>query len=420
MLDTVSRKISGHLTTTTLNYKQMKKIISLMFISLFIMAGCEEDYEHLPSTKDAVAPKPIENLQYEPINGGFNIIYDIPSDKDVLYVKATYTNTKGETSEVRASAYKNKLQIVGFGDTTERTINVYVVDRSENISKPVTFTAQPLESPVNVIKETMSITADFGGAKYQWLNELETPISILLFTENEEGEWQEIRTVYTSQAETSTSIRGFESVPTKFAALIRDRYDNTTDTIYPATPDKKLTPLFEERLDKTKFKKVVFADDTNWDAWEGDYYHLFDEKMETIVHTQGDHPSPQIYSIDLGVVVKLSRFTLHQRASHGTSHAYTHGNPKTYTVYGAKEIPEEPDNLDNWILLRECESIKPSGLPIGQNTDEDLDHFLAGDEYTFDDSHEIRYFRLAVHDTWDGAGYVNASQITFWGNIISE
>ena len=399
----------------------MKKIISLLLIGLFIMAGCEEEYEHLPTTKDSVAPNKIENLQYEPINGGFTITYDLPEDKDVLYVKATYTNTKGETSEVRASAYTNKLKIEGFGDTTERTIKVYVVDRSENISEPVVFTAAPLESPVNVIKESMSITPDFGGARFEWVNELQTPISIVLFTEDEDGEWKEIETVYTSQSESSTAIRGFESIPTKFAALIRDRYENTTDTIYPATPDKTIIPLYEERLDKTKFKKIVLADDTNWDAWEGDYYHFFDEKMETIVHTQGDHPNPQIYSIDLGVTVKLSRFVLHQRASHGTSHAYTHGNPKKYTVYGAKEMPEEPDNLDNWIKLRDCESIKPSGLPIGQNTDEDIAHFYAGDEYTFDlDVPEIRYFRIAFHETWDGAGYINASQITFWGNITND
>ncbi|MFD2791826.1 hypothetical protein KCTC52924_00127 [Arenibacter antarcticus] len=398
----------------------MKKIVSLILISFFVMAGCEEDYEHLPTAKDSVAPKQIENLQYEPIHGGFNISYDIPSDKDVLYVKATYVNTKGETSEVRASAYNNKLQILGFGDTSERTIDVYVVDRSENVSKPVTFKAQPLESPVNVIKESMDISADFGGAKFHWINELKTPISILLFTADNKGVWKEVQTVYTSQSETSTAIRGFESVPTKFAALIRDRYDNTTDTIYPGTTDKMLTPLFEERLDKTKFKKIVLADDTNWDAWEGDYYHFFDDKLETIVHTQGDHPFPQIYTIDLGVTVKLSRFIVHQRYTPQTHFGFTHGNPKKYTLYGAKELPADSGGFEGWIKLKECESVKPSGLPIGQNSDEDIAQLDLGDEYTFElEVPELRYFRMAVEDTWDGAGYINASQITFWGNITN-
>tara|TARA_R110002049_G_scaffold279865_1_gene458962 strand:+ start:111 stop:1304 length:1194 start_codon:yes stop_codon:yes gene_type:complete len=397
----------------------MKKIFTLLAISLFPITGCEEDYEHSPIAKDINAPKPIENLIYEPIHGGFNISYDIPDDKDILYVKASYINTKGEVSEVRASSYSNKIQILGFGDTSERTVDIFVVDRAENVSKAVSFTAKPLESPVNVIKETMSITEDFGGAKFHWINEEKVPIVIGLLAQEDDGSLVEVETVYTSQSETSNSLRGYDAVPQKFAAVIRDRYDNISDTIYPATEDKLLIPLFEERLDKTKFKKLILSNDTNWDAWEGDYTHFYDDNMETIVHTQGDHPMPQIYSIDLGVVVKLSRFTLHQRLSHGDAHAYTHGNPKKYTVYGAKELPEDNGTMEGWIELKDCESIKPSGLPIGQNTDEDIDHLYAGDEYTFDEAPEIRYFRIAVTETWDGAGYINASQITFWGNITN-
>ena len=45
----------------------MKKIFTLLAISLFPITGCEEDYEHSPIAKDINAPKPIENLIYEPI-----------------------------------------------------------------------------------------------------------------------------------------------------------------------------------------------------------------------------------------------------------------------------------------------------------------------------------------------------------------
>lgn len=395
----------------------MKKVFNLLIIGLFIFLSCEEDYEHQPTTSDSVAPGAIKNLSYTPINGGFNVTYDLPSDKDLLYVKAVYTNSKGQEAEARASIYDNKIQILGFGDTNEKSVSLYAVDRSENVSDAVSFTASPLTPPVTIIQESMDITEDFGGAKFKWTNELQSPIAIMLFAQNEIGELENVRTVYTSQSETSFSLRGYESTPQPFAAVIRDRYDNFSDTIYPGTNNKLLTPLFEERLDKDKFTKVVLSDDTNWDAWEGDYYNFFDDEMESIVHTQGDHPMPQIWTVDLGVTAKLSRFVLHQRLSHGDLHAYTHGNPKRYKVYGAKELPADDGNLENWILLRDCESIKPSGLPIGQNTDEDIDHLYAGDEYTFDDAPEIRYFRLAIYETWDGAGYINASEITFWGNV---
>ena len=143
-----------------------------------------------------------------------------------------------------------------------------------------------------------------------WKNDLAAPISIALLIKNAKGKFEVVKTEYTSQKASKVSIRGFESVPTLFAAVIRDSYDNFSDTIYAATPDKLLTPLFEERLNKTIFKKVVLQNDDNWDAWEGDYSYLFDDDMLTIVHTQGDKPRPSILTVDLGVNVKLSRFTV--------------------------------------------------------------------------------------------------------------
>jgi len=396
----------------------MKHLIKLLTVSIiFILFGCEE-HEQEPIFKDSTIPSVIENVVVTPINGGLDIKYDLPNNSDLLYVKAVYTNTLGEEAEVKASSFNNKLQILGFGDTSEKTVRLYSVDRSENISMPITVQGTPLTPPVFLIQETMEITSDFGGARFTWENALNTPISIELMTSNEQGELETFETVYTKQTATKSSLRGFESVPRLFAAVIRDRYDNYSDTIYAKTPDKLLVPLFEQRLDKTLFEKVILENDDNWDAWEGDYWNFFDDEMESIVHTQGDHPRPSIMTVDLGANVTLSRFTLFQRLSHGTSHAYAHGNPKTYNVYGAKELPGTDGNLDDWILLKECESIKPSGSPIGTNTDEDIDHLWAGDEYTFDEAIEIRYFRLAVFSTWDGAGYINASEMTFWGNIV--
>jgi hypothetical protein len=46
-----------------------------------------------------------------------------------------------------------------------------------------------------------------------------------------------------------------------------------------------------------------------------------------------------------------------------------------------------------------------------------MEHFYNGDEYTFEEQVEIRYFRIFIHETWDGAGYTDFSEITFWGNI---
>lgn len=397
----------------------MKHLIKLIIVPVvLVLFACEEN-QHGPLVTDSSIPSIIENVSITPINGGLSIDYDLPSDSDLLYVKAIYTNSKGVDAEVKTSAFNNKIEILGFSDTSERTIKLYSVDRSRNNSEPVTVSGSPLTPPVFMVQETMAITSDFGGARFTWENELNTPITIELMTTNPTtGRLETVETVYTEQSATKSSIRGYESVPRLFAAVIRDRYDNFSDTIYAPTPDKLLTPLFEQRLDKSLFEKVVLDNDDNWDAWEGDYWNLFDDDIMSIVHTQGDKPRPSIMTVDLGANVTLSRFNVLQRQTAGVAFAYTHGNPKTYNVYGAKELPGQDGNLDDWILLKECESIKPSGSPIGTNTDEDVDHFEAGDEYTFDEAVEIRYFRFAVYSTWDGAGYIDFSEMTFWGNIV--
>src|SRR5690606_6094415 len=398
----------------------MKTFHLPLYILLLLLASCKEKLGHDPVLRDDTRPGPVQNVRFEPINGGFDIYYDLPADKDILYVKAEYVDSKGRTATAKSSAYGNWIRIEGFGDVSEKTVTLYAVDRSENLSDPVSFKGTPLVPPLDIIKETMEITEDFSGARFTWVNELQTPIAILLYAENENGVLESVRTVYTSQRTTSFSLRGYASEPTRFAAVIRDRYDNFTDTIYPATPDRLLTPLFEEQLDKGKFRKVVLSVDTNWDAWAGYYEGWYDESLHDvggIAHTQGHDPFPQIWTVDLGVNVKLSRFIVHQRQKQGW--AVSHGNPRRYTVYGAAELPPDDGNLDHWIKLMDCESIKPSGLPLGQLTDEDLDRFQAGDEFAFEDAPEIRYFRLAVHETWDGSGFVNVNEITFWGNIAN-
>lgn len=396
----------------------MKYFKLIIVFALFVFVACSE-YEHGPSSSSSGVPSKVENVIVTPINGGLEVTYDLPKDKNVLYVKAVYMNSKGVEAEVKTSVFNNKIEIFGFKDMAEVSLKLYAVNRSEVTSEAVAVSGTPLISPVDMIRQNFAITSDFGGAKFAWNNDLKTPIAIQLFAQNEKGKLELVKTQYTEQVASSVSLRGYPSVPTKFAAVIRDRYDNFSDTIYASTADKNLVPLYEERLDKTIFKKVVLQNDDNWDAWEGDYWGLFDDKKETIVHTQGNIPRPSILTVDLGVTVNLSRINVLQRAdANGLGFAYTHGNPKRYDVYGSKELPGPDGNLANWIKLRSCESLKPSGLPIGQKTDEDVAHFWAGDEYTFENAPEIRYFRFVVYDTWDGAGYISFSELTFWGNIV--
>ncbi len=401
---------------------KMKNIFKLLiFMAIIILGSCEEKTLG-PVIQNDIPPGPVEIKTFTAIPGGFDVSYKLPDDKDLLYVKAEYFIKEGEKSEVKASFYQNSLMISGFGDTSERTVKLYAVDRSANVSEPVEFTGSPLEAPVNLIQESLIMAPDFGGAKFTWVNLAEAPVSIMIYAEDSLGVIQLQHIIYTSVDSGRYSIRGFEPVPTRFFVVVRDRWDNFSDPKYPESPDSTITPMYEARLDKTKFRKVILPNDTDWNAWEGRFESGYDEDYQSFTHSQGDHSMPQIMTIDLGVKVRLSRFVVHQRGLEQSFWAYSHGNPKRYDVYGSVELPDDgTGDLNNWIQLRDqCISVKPSGLPNGQNSDEDMIHFFQGDEYSFEVPIEIRYFRFAVQETWDGAGFINFSELTFFGDIIEE
>ncbi|MGQ8336967.1 DUF4959 domain-containing protein [Sunxiuqinia sp. A32] len=398
--------------------KKIYFIIAILNMVLFI--GCDENVLE-PISDDNMAPGKVEVVQVTPLNGGFEVEYTLPGDKDLMYVKAEYDLAGGVTGEVKVSYFDNKLTVLGFGDTSERTVKLYAIDRAENQSEAVEFTASPLTPPVRLIQDSLRIISDFGGAKFTWVNRTAAPIAIEIFAEDSiTHELVKVNTVYTSQVKSKFSIRNMESVPTKFGAVVRDRWDNVSDTIYPI--GGVLTPLYEERLDKTKMRKIILDSDTRWDAWGFRYENLYDDDFNSTGHTQGDHPWPQIFTVDLGVKAALSRFRVYQRGPNDQGWFFAHGNPKTYDVYGAAELPADPNDLSQWQKLRPlCVSVKPSGLT--ENTDEDIQHGLNGDEYDFDqveNPSEIRYFRFVVWETWDGAGYVDFNELTWWGNIIEE
>lgn len=397
----------------------MKKIyLFLVLLNLVLLMSCNET-PLKPLSSDSVPPGKVEIVSVTPLNGGFEIAFKQPADNDLLYIKAIYDLVGGVKGEVQVSYFENKLRVMGFGDTAERTVKIYSVDRSGNLSESVEIKAAPLVSPVKLVQDSMSITADFGGARFTWVNRTEAPISIEIYAEDSiTHKLKKVYTVYTSQTSSRYSVRNMKPLPTLFAAVIRDRWDNVSDTIRPA--DGTLTPLFEERLNPARFRKIVLASDTKWDAWGFKFEQLYDGNFITAGHTQGDHPWPQILTIDLGVKTKLSRFRVYQRGKENAGWWYSHGNPKKYDVYGAAVMPADPNNLSQWQKLREvCISTKPSGGT--KNTDEDIVYAINGDEYDIDQKaipSEIRYFRLVVWETWDGAGYVDFVELSWWGNII--
>ena len=69
----------------------------LLILAAVCFANCAGDYEAEPrGTNDGKAPAPITNISVKNVNGGAIIKYTPSDDVDLLYVKAIFTNTRGE------------------------------------------------------------------------------------------------------------------------------------------------------------------------------------------------------------------------------------------------------------------------------------------------------------------------------------
>ncbi len=391
----------------------------LLILAAVCFANCAGDYEAEPrGTNDGKAPAPITNISVKNVNGGAIIKYTPSDDVDLLYVKAIFTNTRGEQQEVRSSMYVDSLVIEGLGDTQKREVKLYSVDRHENYSTPAIVTIEPLTPAVVQTQESLKVTESFGGFFLDFNNAARSALSFYSYKWVDEHNEYEIHDVYSSQQEEGRlTIKGLEHKLLKLAIFVRDKWENTSDTLYA-----EITPWKESLLDKTKFQLVKVMDDVSWDYHEGYHSRLWDGQIGgwNWGHTEYPIPFPHAFSIDLNVNVRLSQFQFWQRLD-SQDLLYAHGAPKYFKLYGCEE-GKDLQNPDNWVVLFDGEMKKPSGGAFGDAlTQEDIEEAQRGHVFTLNqDVPFIRYFRFQSLMSWSGMETSVMSEITLWGDIQGE
>jgi hypothetical protein len=395
--------------TQACHMKMIQTIIGFWLL-LAIAAGCKKDELH-PLEADGDAPSPVGNITYSSLPGSVKLTYSLPADKDLLYVQAVYTNKYGKEVSVKASYYTNSLIVEGFADTASYHMKVYAVDRSENRSEPVDVLVKAATPPVFEVYKTITLKEDFGGLNIQYSNPTEVDLAVVVCYKDSTGEFVPYETIYSKQKDGSFTSRGFASKPTEFAVYLRDRWDNRTDSAF-----SNLTPIFEKKLEKSKFRAVVLPTDIAV-GWGLPIPNMWDEKIsaEGNMWHSVDGLMPMQVTFDLGVTAKLSRFTLWQRQGQWI---YNHGNPKQYEIWGSVNPPSD-GSWTNWVKLVECTSVKPSGQPTGMNSSEDVAAAARGEEFNIPlSAPRVRYIRVKVLESWIGKGgqAAHISEMTFYGN----
>ena len=393
----------------------MKNIIFyLVFCSFLSLVSCVEK-ELTPISKSKGKPGVVTNVEVEPLAGGVKLTYLIPKTEDILAVKAVYTLSNGKEVETACSYYDNTLTLLGYYDQKEHTAQLFTVNRAQELSDPVTVRFTPLESPLSKLIKTVQITSDFGGASFTWVNEDRAPITFELFAQDSIGQML-TRSVFISDTRNAIrTLRGFKSVPWRFAAIASDRFGNHSDSIFPPSI---LTPLFEERLDKSKMKLLILNNDVSFSEHQSAGENMLDDDKSTVGHTQSNTlPAP--FTVDLGVSAYLSRIVIFNRNTWGDGNYYNWGNPKSMTIWVRSELPSFSGDWNEWTKVMDVQEIKPSGSPGTSYTDEDLSYALKGFDFSFPSGMSpVRYVRVVVNSTWENTTFTHIAEVDFYGDVL--
>ncbi|UCS93892.1 DUF4959 domain-containing protein [Echinicola marina] len=394
-------------------FKKYKYLIALfLFVGIW---ACEVEEDHTPYSDADAVPSPVFETSVENLPGKAKITYSLPSNNDLLYVKAVYNRTNGKEAEVKASYFNNSLMVEGFADTLEHEVKLYAVNRAEMESAPVTVVIKPKKAPVWDVYESMDVKAAFGGIQIDALNPNREDVAILIMEKNEYGEWvADPNSIYTSTDTINYSLRGMDTLKHEFAFTVRDRWLNYTDTVY-----SEIYPLFETALPKSNYKGMNLPGDAPHHPstsmagmWDGEIMN-----WPAIYMTQSVISGPHTITFDTGKEAKMSRIVIWDYPEYYNGRTYYYlGNLKEFEVWGSNDPPAD-GSYDNWVKLGTYTATKPSGLPFGQQSDEDYRVAVEGHNWEFDiDVPKVRYLRIRSTKNWGGSSYMAIGEVQVYGD----
>lgn len=386
------------------------KNIVLLVALLFAVSGCKEEKGWNLLEDDQAKPGVITNVSVTNGFGNATIRYSLPESDNLLYVKATYQMANGENRVVKSSQYKNEILIDGFPDTQKHVVKLYAVSKAEIASDPVDVTVEPKTPIFDLVYGQLKVVETFGGVRITSINKEKGNIVIVPMVDSlNNGEFLPLDNYYSQDSVILYNIRGLKSKEMKFAFYIRDRWLNTSDTLY-----KTLKPLEENLFDRQQFSSLRLPGDAQ--VLYGTVESMWDGNMNPSrwpsLYTVESAGTPQSLTFSVGKEAKMSRIVVFPRRENGF---YDKGNLRDFEVW-ASNNPNLDGSWESWTKLATCTVRKPSGTPSGTNTNADEVYGIAG--WSFDlpeDAPKYKYLRIRNLRNWRGSYFMQIAQVQVWG-----
>lgn len=416
-----------------------KLYLYLLAACLLSIYSCKEEGRFQTNSDDETAPGIVSNVVYEPLYGGARFYYTPPNDEDLLGVEAVYTNANDQSFTFSASYFADSLEVYGFADTQEYTVQLFAVDRAGNRSEAVNVSVTPLEPAYTRVAKSLEVKPGFSSFFLDWENELEQNINVYVnFKYTMEGTSREFTSVFSSNlAEDRRFINDlFLSPEEKVSVSVRveDMYGNATEMI-----DKGQLSLYEDiEIPKENWVLPNANDSIGGvpmcfgDGLEGRARYVIDGIIDqgdnlNFMHTHSrgrtgrteDGNMPWNFIIDLGDYYELSRIITVQRHSGGIANIsrgqyYQSENVGIYNLY----IWDE--DVNEWVQITQHKI----PVPVGLSEIEFVKKGEAGDmAYMFPDNPQYtkptRWFRYEAVKSFNGNYTLDnancLSEITLFG-----
>lgn len=410
-------------------------MISVLAMSLY---SCKEDVIGQYPV-EFTPPDSVSNVTYESLPGAVQLTYKLPVDKDLMYVKATYTLDDGTKMEAAASAFTNKLLIDGFGKGDSiRTITLVAVDLNQNVSLSKEIKVIPKESPIYDVFNSIKAGADFGGIYMRWKNPLKAKVIVVATTPDAAG--NSVVTIggkfYSSADSAAVNVRGYDTIPRTFNIQVMDRWGNKS----PISILKNVKTFYEQEIPKGNFKRWnptdipyeayaggIFDIEKTWNGKWGSVIGAGDcfstasgkNKLSSVTY---DLNSLSDVSTGKGLIVP-SRIRINARSGAGYG-----ALPKNVRVWGSispNVLTTNPDGPDAWVLLS-----PPEGFLIAPLSGTSGLTPTAADKTWIEETGidlifgpgkpAIRYVRIESVSKWDPASAINSftyAEITWFGKV---
>ena len=386
--------------------------IPILLLLISMVVSCESE-----DKKDTTPPGELTITSTEATYGGAIISYTLPNDDDILYVRADYTNGKGEAVFRTVSKHVNQIEVSGFVVEEDVTVSLTVVDENQNKSKAVEHEIRPLQSFIYLVQESIEIVPDLGGVQVSWENIEEKTVFIYLHIAD--GDEEETRILSSSNATENIFVRGLEAKELGFSTKVEDFDGNITSLI----EEGYYTPLFEEKINKDTWALVSnLSIDGN--AYEGATVNFWDDVVDTfetnsdnsyLISNRKDNGGglrwPLDIVIDLNKKVKINRFKIWQRA-------FWYNGPGDQPYYYQSENLRSFDlfvsmDKSEWALLGSFQIEEPTNGDISQAL---LDEAVAGHNFNLDEiSPEFRYLKFSITSNFGSDSFCHGSEISLFG-----